>query len=99
MTNSVTVNHSFGDTFNVFDRVTQVQVGQICLMSGGWAAYTSNPSGVIAERRIGTYEDAELALRAIGGTYTVEDMIRAKYKSEPEPESEGDFVPDMYDPS
>lgn len=79
MTNSVTVSHSFGDTFNVFDRVSQVQVGQICLMSGGWAAYTSNPYGVVAEKRIGTFEDAELALRAIGKTYKVEDMLRAKY--------------------
>jgi hypothetical protein len=55
-----TINLSFDDTFNVYDRITGVRIGEISLMSTGWAAYLGNQ-----ERRIGTYKTAELAIRAI----------------------------------
>lgn len=79
MTNSTTVSHSYGDTFSVFDRVSKWHVGEITLMSGGWAAYTASMYGVVAEKRIGTYETAEDAIRAIGKTYKVEDLLKYKY--------------------
>jgi hypothetical protein len=62
-----------------------MHVGQITLMSGGWAAYTANTSGVVAEKRIGTYEDAELALRAIGETYDVSELLQYKHVSRSKP--------------
>jgi len=60
-----TVSLSFESTFNVFDNVTRVLIGQVALMSDGWAAYLATPTGRIKERRIGTYATAELAIRAV----------------------------------
>jgi hypothetical protein len=60
-----TINLSFDDTFNVYDRITGVRIGEISLMSGGWAAYMTTPTGRIKDMRIGTYKTAELAIRAI----------------------------------
>jgi hypothetical protein len=62
---ATTINLSYEDTFNVFDYVTQERIGQIALMSDGWAAYRATPNGHIVEKRIGTYKDAELAVRAV----------------------------------
>jgi hypothetical protein len=62
---ATTINHSFGNTFNVFDFVNQRRIGQVSLMSEGWAAYGATSTGHITIKRIGTYEDAELAIRAV----------------------------------
>lgn len=62
---ATTVSHSFGDTFNVYDYVRQHRIGQIALMSDGWAAYRAGGGGNIVERRIGTYPDADAAIDAL----------------------------------
>jgi hypothetical protein len=59
------INLSYENTFNVFDNITKVRIGQIALMNDGWAGYGVTATGRIRERRIGTYPDAEQAIRAV----------------------------------
>lgn len=66
---ATTINLSYENTFNVFDYVTQQRIGEIALMSDGWAAYEANEYGRIRTTRIGTYKDAELACRAVDKKY------------------------------
>lgn len=59
------VSINFEDTFSVFDNITKVKIGEISLMSDGWAAYTIRNTGNILQDRIGTYKTAEDAIRAV----------------------------------
>jgi len=61
---ATTISLSFENTFNVFDYVTRDRIGEIALMSNGWAAYHATPARV-SDKRIGTYPDAETAVRAL----------------------------------
>jgi hypothetical protein len=58
-----TIKLAYGDSFDVCDN--DQRIGGITLMSDGWAAYRASPHGVLAERRMGTYPDAESAIKAI----------------------------------
>jgi len=63
---ATTINHSYDDTFNVYDFVTGVRIGQIALMSDGWAAYRAVRNGDgIQDRRIDTFDNAEKAINAL----------------------------------
>lgn len=73
---ATTVSHSFGDTFNVYDYVTQERVGEISLMSDGWAAYRAKGQGVEC-KRIDTFPDAEAAIRALDRKTKIKVMNRS----------------------
>src|SRR3982751_6231605 len=60
-----TISLSYENTFLVFDNVTSVLIGEISLMSDGWAAYLAGPTGKMTKKRVGTYATAELAIRAV----------------------------------
>jgi hypothetical protein len=74
---SATIRHSFDDVFLVFDYVKRDLIGEIVLMSDGWAAYRTNANGRMIEERIGTYANAELAIRAIDNHYQEAKRARA----------------------
>jgi hypothetical protein len=57
---SSTVVLSFDDTFVVYDYVTQERIGEITLMSEGWASYRGRQQG-----RLGTFPTAEAAIRSL----------------------------------
>lgn len=59
------ISLSYENTFLVFDNITGVLIGEIGLGFDGWAAYIAGPTGRINHKRIGTYEDAERAVRAV----------------------------------
>jgi hypothetical protein len=68
---AVTFRLAWGSTFDVFDWSNERRLGQISLMSSGWAAYAVGASGRIMPERLGTFGEAEIAVLAITGTMMV----------------------------
>lgn len=65
------VNHSYEDTFNVFEHITHDWIGEVTLMSDGWAAYPINRAGTMPlQKRMGTYPDAGAAFKALNERFT-----------------------------
>lgn len=61
--NTVLKLSSLIDTLQVFD--DEQLVGEVVLMSDGWAAYTAGPTGRIRTTRIGTYPTINDAVRSL----------------------------------
>lgn len=62
---SVRVVNCYEDTFDVYDLKGGQRIGQVALMSTGWAAYRATWSGRIVDERIGTYPRAADAIYAV----------------------------------
>ena len=76
---ATTINHSFGDTFNVFDFVTGQRIGQITLQSNGWASYRATAGGHrIIETRTGTHPDAQAAIHELDVRFAIQQTTRTK---------------------
>lgn len=56
---------AFSDTLEVYADDQEEPIGEISLMSTGWAVYRLNASGFIITPRIGTYKTAEQAVKAL----------------------------------
>lgn len=59
----ITLTCVMDDAFDVYQ--DKQRIGEIALMSDGWAAYAVNNAGRVQPERIGTYDSAMRALMAL----------------------------------